>query len=128
MPGCESKQATPFRYHSWPAKRLGWIAALALLAFAGVCSSARAQEPSQDPPPDQPANAPAEPVTPPPPAADVARVAVHGSVKNAATGEPLARALVRIEGDAVTGRLTDGDGRFEIPGVPVGPQAFQVIK
>jgi len=101
-----------------------------MFAFAALGSSARAQEePSQGPPPpDQPANAPAEPAEPPPPAADVARVVVHGIVKNAVTGEPLARALVRIEGDAVTGRLTDGEGRFEIPGVPVGPQAFQVIK
>jgi hypothetical protein len=35
---------------------------------------------------------------------------------------------VRIEGDAEAGALTDGDGRFEIPGVPTGPQAIQVIK
>ena len=56
------------------------------------------------------------------------RATVHGVVKNAATGEPLPRALVRIEGDASSGALTDGDGRFEIPGVPIGPQAFQVIK
>ncbi len=56
------------------------------------------------------------------------RTTVQGVVKNAATGEPLPRALVRIEGDAVTGALTDGEGRFEIAGVPVGPQAFQVMK
>src|SRR5260221_668198 len=56
------------------------------------------------------------------------RTNVHGLVKNAATGEPLPRALVRIEGDSVTGTLTDGDGRFEMHGVPTGPQAFQVIK
>ena len=53
---------------------------------------------------------------------------VHGAVRNAATGEPLARALVRIEGDAENGALTDGSGRFEIPGVPVGQQTFEVIK
>ncbi len=132
MPGCDSKQAALFRYRSRPANRLrlGWMAALALLAFAAICPSARAQEePSQDPPPpDQPTTAPTEPGEPPPPVADVARAVVHGIVKNAVTGEPLARALVRIEGDAVTGRLTDGEGRFEIPGVPIGPQAFQVIK
>ena len=106
------------------------MAALALLAFAGICSAAMAQEePSQDPPPpDQPAAAPAELSEPPPPIANVNRVVVHGIVKNAVTGEPLARALVRIEGDVVAGRLTDGDGRFEIPGVPLGPQAFEVIK
>jgi hypothetical protein len=54
--------------------------------------------------------------------------AVRGVVLTSATGQPLARALVRIEGDAATGALTDGEGRFEIPGVPVGPQIFQVLK
>lgn len=49
-------------------------------------------------------------------------------VKNSATGEPLPRALVRIEGDALAGALTDGDGRFELPNIPVGPQAFEVMK
>ncbi len=53
---------------------------------------------------------------------------IHGIVLNAATGSPLARALVQIEGDADTGALTDSEGRFEIPGVPVGPQAVQIVK
>jgi hypothetical protein len=53
---------------------------------------------------------------------------VHGVVRNGATGQPLPRALVRIEGDAGTGTLTDGEGRFEIPGVPVGPQTIQIRK
>jgi hypothetical protein len=57
-----------------------------------------------------------------------ARVTVSGLVRNQATGEPLPRALVQIEGDADTGTLTDGDGRFEIPGVPAGPQMFRVAK
>ncbi|MGB8259719.1 MAG: carboxypeptidase-like regulatory domain-containing protein, partial [Terracidiphilus sp.] len=56
------------------------------------------------------------------------RTSVHGYVRNAATGEPLARALVRIEGDAETGALTDGSGRFELEGVPVGPQTFRLRK
>jgi hypothetical protein len=55
-------------------------------------------------------------------------VTVQGVVINAATGQPLPRALVRIEGDAEAGALTDSDGRFEIPGVPAGPQAIQVMK
>ena len=76
----------------------------------------------QDPQPQE--TPPASPVHPP----NVSRTAVHGVVKNAATGEPLPRALVRIEGDAVAGALTDGDGRFEIPAVPTGPQIFQIIK
>ena len=55
-------------------------------------------------------------------------VTVQGVVINAATGEPLPRALVRIQGDAETGALTDGEGRFAIPGVPAGPQAIQVLR
>ncbi len=35
---------------------------------------------------------------------------------------------MRIDGDASSGALTDGDGRFEIPDVPVGPQEIEVIK
>lgn len=62
------------------------------------------------------------------PSNNTTRVGVHGEVRNAATGEPLARALVRIEGDATSGTLTDGEGRFEIPGVPTGPQTFRVVK
>jgi hypothetical protein len=61
-------------------------------------------------------------------AAPVVLATVHGVVRNAATGQPLPRALVRIEGNADTGALTDGEGRFEIPGVPVGPQTIQVRK
>ena len=57
-----------------------------------------------------------------------ASVTIHGVVRNAASGQPLPRALVRIEGDTDTGALTDGDGRFEIPRVPLGPQAIQVVK
>lgn len=53
---------------------------------------------------------------------------VQGEVINSATGQPIPRALVRIEGDAEAGALTDSDGRFEIPGVPSGPQAIQVTK
>jgi hypothetical protein len=53
---------------------------------------------------------------------------VHGVVRNAATGEPLPRALVEIEGEAEAGTLTDGEGRFELRGVPVGPQTIKVRK
>jgi len=53
---------------------------------------------------------------------------VHGVVRNTATGEPLPRALVEIEGDAETGTLTDGEGRFELSDVPVGPQTIRVRK
>jgi len=53
---------------------------------------------------------------------------VHGMVRNGASGAPLPRALVRINGDAATAALTDGDGRFEIADVPEGPQEFTIIK
>ncbi|MGC1461432.1 MAG: carboxypeptidase-like regulatory domain-containing protein [Terracidiphilus sp.] len=53
---------------------------------------------------------------------------LHGIVRNASTGQGLPRALVRVEGDADTGALTDGEGRFEIPNIPVGPQAVEVRK
>lgn len=53
---------------------------------------------------------------------------LHGVVRNGATGEPLPRALVAIEGNAETGTLTDGEGRFELFGVPVEPQTIKVRK
>jgi hypothetical protein len=53
---------------------------------------------------------------------------VHGVVRNSVSGEPLTRALVRINGDAMTGALTDDSGRFELPDVPVGPQEFEVMR
>jgi len=61
-------------------------------------------------------------------AAEKTLVTVHGEVRDSATGQPLPRALVRIEGDADTGTLTDGEGQFEIPGVPAGPQSIRVVK
>ena len=50
------------------------------------------------------------------------------SSKTRRRGEPVPRALVRIEGDAFSGALTDGEGHFELTNVPVGPQAIQVVK
>jgi hypothetical protein len=64
----------------------------------------------------------------PNPATEPTRITVQGIVRNAATGDPLPRALVQIEGDASTGALTDGEGHFEIPGVPLGPQTIRVAK
>jgi len=56
------------------------------------------------------------------------RVTVQGAVHNGATGVPLPRALVEIEGDAETGTLTDGEGHFELPNVPIGAQTIRVAK
>ncbi len=53
---------------------------------------------------------------------------LHGVVRDAASGEPLARALVSVEGDAATAALTDGDGKFEIPNLPVGPVIVSIRK
>jgi hypothetical protein len=124
MPGFLS-MPTGFRF-----RRLAWIVAAALLVVAPPWRASAQEEPGQDPPPTaDPATTNDAPESPEPlPPANVARATVHGIVKNAATGQPLPRALVRIEGDAFTGALTDGEGRFELSGVPVGPQAFQVMK
>lgn len=62
------------------------------------------------------------------PISAAAPVTVHGVVRNAVSGEPIARALVHIEGDAANGALTDGEGKFELTGVAVGPQLFEVVK
>ena len=56
------------------------------------------------------------------------RTTVSGIVRVGVSGESLPHALVRIGGEASTGALTDGDGRFEIADVPAGPQEFTVTK
>jgi hypothetical protein len=79
-------------------------------------------QPLQDQPPGE-----AAPATPSP-LVDRTLATLHGVVRNAVTGQGVPRALVRVEGDANTGVLTDGDGRFEIPGIAVGPQSVSVSR
>lgn len=70
----------------------------------------------------------AGPLQPAPAVADRTLATLHGMVRSAVTGGGVPRALVRVEGDADTGALTDGDGHFEIAGIPVGPQVVEVSK
>jgi hypothetical protein len=62
------------------------------------------------------------------PAPSAPTATLHGIVVNAATGDPLPRALVRILDQEGTGALTDGQGRFEITGLATGPQPIGVRK
>src|SRR5579863_134082 len=125
----------------WLRPALAHRILLGLLALAG-CLLAGAQDPQQTSPvpnPDSASPAPDTPTaaSPDTPSPDTPRsgsvnpgalTSVHGVVRIGASGDPLSRALVRINGDASTGVLTDGEGRFEIGDVPEGPQLFQVMK
>jgi hypothetical protein len=64
----------------------------------------------------------------PVPQAPLGTATVHGVVKNAVTNEPLPRVLVALSGNIGQAVLTDGDGRFEIPGVAVGTDVFELTK
>jgi hypothetical protein len=98
---------------------------LCIVAAFALAAAAPAQEPLQPlPGADTQQNAAGQP----PSQAPSALASLHGIVRNAASGEPLARALVSIEGDASTGALTDGDGKFEIPNLPVGPVIVSLQK
>jgi hypothetical protein len=105
--------------------RRAWSLAFGVLLVSAAALAAAAQEPPPPfpLPPDQ-QNGAAEPQ----PQSPAALATLHGVVRNAASGEPLPRALVSVEGDASTGALTDGDGRFEIPNLPVGPVMVSIHK
>jgi hypothetical protein len=92
----------------------------ALLLLAPDLAAAQDQDPAQQPQTESQEVAAPVPTGPP--------VTVRGTVSDAATGEPLPRVLVRIEGEADAGVLTNGEGRFEIPSVPVGPQTVRLLK
>jgi Carboxypeptidase regulatory-like domain len=51
-----------------------------------------------------------------------------GAVYNSATNAPVAHALVQIVGRSYPAAFTDGDGRFEIPGVHSGQVTLQAEK
>jgi hypothetical protein len=89
-----------------------------MVLLAAVLAAQAAAQPPQETPG----------ASPDPNAALGAPVTVHGVVMNAATGEPLPRALVQINGGAGEAVLTDGDGRFEVAGVPLGPSVFVLTK
>src|SRR5579871_5515228 len=110
MPGSDMMQAAYFRFRLRPANRRCRLARAAFLLLSACWAGALAwpqEEPPQNPAPDsssqdqppseEPRNAALDAPAPLP--SNGARAVVHGVVKNAATGEPLARALVRIEGD-----------------------------
>ena len=96
-------------------KSLSSIVVLFIALTSGHCTPAP-QDPSQND--SQPQQA----------VRTTAFAPVRGVVHNSATGQPLPRVLVKIEGDAEAGALTDGGGRFEFPAVPVGAQSFRLLK
>jgi hypothetical protein len=99
-------------------------AAIVVLLCCATALRAYAQDaPAAGPAPQEPA-AQGQPLQ----SNDSATAALHGVVRNAVTGAGVPRALVRIEGDVETGALTDGEGRFEIDGVPPGPLAVDVSR
>jgi hypothetical protein len=101
--------------------RLLCLAGFACIALA---AASQAQEPQPLPGSDTQQNA----AGPQPPQAPQAVATLHGVVRNAVGGEAIPRALVSVEGDAATGVLTDGDGKFEIPNLPVGPVILSIRK
>lgn len=83
------------------------------MSVAAALLSAQVLPPPQETPPSPPAGP---------------LVTVSGVVLNSATGQPLPRALVEFLGIPGLGILTNGEGRFEIPGVPSGDHTFSVTK
>src|SRR5947207_1867949 len=57
------------------------------------------------------------------PAEHAQTYSLSGTVTNAATGEPIRRALVHVNGPVQLAAFTGPDGRFQISGVPQG-EAF----
>ena len=53
---------------------------------------------------------------------------LSGTVVNSVTGEPIARALVRVYGVAQRSAFTDSEGHFQIEGLPAGPTNIDLQK
>lgn len=114
-----------FRWiHCHPTRRCA-ACLLPGLLFCALPLAAQQQEPEESAPAANIVDdTPAQPAL----TLDTTRVAVRGQVLEAGSGNALARVLVRIEGDADNATLTDGDGRFTLDDVPVGPQIFSLLK
>jgi len=101
----------------------GGIAGMRMLQgglFAAVLACATAPALWTQDAPSEAVPAPAAPTGP--------AVTVRGVVLNETTGQPVRRALVRVNSALGRGALTDGEGRFEIHGVTAGVQLFTVSK
>jgi 5-hydroxyisourate hydrolase-like protein (transthyretin family) len=101
----------------------GGIAGMRMLQgglFAAVLACATAPALWTQDAPSEAVPAPAAPTGP--------AVTVRGVVLNETTGQPVRRALVRVNSALGRRALTDGEGRFEIHGVTAGVQLFTVSK
>ena len=56
------------------------------------------------------------------------KYSVSGTVINAATGEPIRKALVQLYGAQQRTSFTDGDGHFQFEGIPAGQVSFNAQK
>jgi len=59
---------------------------------------------------------------------DAGSFTLKGTVVNSVTGEPIARALVRIYGVGQRSAFTDSEGHFQIDGLPAGSTSIELQK
>jgi hypothetical protein len=137
IPHCDCRRSSLLRCGFRRGRELAFavVAGLAASLLSAALLVAQQSEPETTEPPSQTRDqnqtleqAPATASTDGTSSAADTRITIRGQVRDALTGEPLARALVRVEGDSPIGTLTDSEGRFEIPGVPTGQQIVKVRK
>ena len=87
-------------------RRTGWFTALFVMILPWLCAGEVQLYIPSGPAPPQPASQ--------------KRYKVTGTVVNSVTGEPIGRAMVRMDGPTSRHVFTDGSGRFEISDVPEG--------